>query len=83
MSIHFEIVIFTASTQEYADAVIDSLPCKEFISHRLYWDHLTVFSRQKLNRCFSSQKGAGPFSVTSDGGADELNDISEGGPEPK
>lgn len=79
MSVHFEIIIFTASTQEYADAVIDSLPCKEVISHRLYWDHLTVFGRQEP----SQKDGIGPFSMTSDGGADELNDISEGGPEPK
>jgi TFIIF-interacting CTD phosphatase-like protein len=36
----FEIVIFTASTQDYADAVIDKLdPHKELIDHRLYRQH--------------------------------------------
>ena len=45
MSHHFEIVVFTAAGKEYADAVIDSLAdCKDSISHRLYWDHVTVVS---------------------------------------
>jgi len=43
MSHYFEIVVFTAAGKEYADAVIDSLTdCKDSISHRLYWDHVTV-----------------------------------------
>jgi CTD small phosphatase-like protein 2 len=43
MSQIFEIVIFTAANQEYADAVLDSLnDCKFYIAHRLYWDHITI-----------------------------------------
>jgi CTD small phosphatase-like protein 2 len=43
MSQIFEIVVFTASNQEYADTVLDSLSdCKFYISHRLYWDHITI-----------------------------------------
>ena len=40
---YFEIVVFTASGKEYADAVINSLvDIKPFISHRLYWNHVTL-----------------------------------------
>lgn len=43
MSHLFEIVVFTAANQDYADTVIDSLKdCNFYISHRLYWDHITV-----------------------------------------
>ena len=39
----FEIVIFTAGGQEYADAILDSLnDCKQYIDHRLYWDHVSI-----------------------------------------
>ena len=37
MSEYYEIVIFTAGVQEYADWVVDQLdPDKKFIQHRLY-----------------------------------------------
>ena len=43
MSHLFEIVVFTAANREYADTVLDSLSdCKFYISHRLYWDHVTI-----------------------------------------
>jgi TFIIF-interacting CTD phosphatase-like protein len=43
MSHLFEIVVFTAANKEYADTVLDSLSdCKFYISHRLYWDHVSV-----------------------------------------
>ena len=43
MSHLFEIVVFTAANREYADTVIDSLSdCKFYISHRLYWDHVSI-----------------------------------------
>ena len=46
MSENFEIVVFTAGGQEYADAVLDSLvDCYHCISHRLYWDHVTVMDK--------------------------------------
>ena len=35
--------MFTAANREYADTVLDSLAdCKFYISHRLYWDHVTI-----------------------------------------
>ena len=39
-----EIAIFTASTQNYADIVIDGLDCKELIDYRLYRQHTTVIN---------------------------------------
>jgi len=40
----FEVVVFTASQQSYADQVLDVLdPSKERISHRLYRQHCTEF----------------------------------------
>ena len=34
---HFEVVLWTAATNEYADAVVDDLdPEKRIFSHRLY-----------------------------------------------
>lgn len=54
MSSIFEIVIFTASGREYADAVIDSMrEIKHLISHRLYWDHITV--RKKVLSSINSE----------------------------
>jgi Dullard-like phosphatase family protein len=38
----FELVIFTASAQNYADKIIDHLdPEKKFFHHRLYRQHIT------------------------------------------
>ncbi len=39
MSTYYEIVIFTAATQDYADWVIDKIDPKHYISHRLYRQH--------------------------------------------
>jgi len=40
----FEVVIFTASQQSYADQVIDALdPKRAFVAHRLYRQHCTEF----------------------------------------
>ena len=39
MSKHYEIVIFTAAVQEYADEILDKIDEKGFISHRLYREH--------------------------------------------
>ena len=41
MSKLFEIVIFTAAMQDYADWVIDQLDIKSCVSYRLYRQHLT------------------------------------------
>jgi|JI6StandDraft_1071083.scaffolds.fasta_scaffold00868_9 CTD small phosphatase-like protein 2 len=36
----FEVIVFTASSKSYADAVIDQLdPDKLYVSHRLYREH--------------------------------------------
>lgn len=48
MSQYYEVVIFTAGVQEYADWVIDQLdPGKRLISHRLYRQH--TVNRSKKN----------------------------------
>jgi CTD small phosphatase-like protein 2 len=39
MSQHFEIVIFTAAVQDYADWVLDQLDTEGYISYRLYRQH--------------------------------------------
>ena len=43
LSKHYEIVIFTASTEVSADFILDRIDPKfQFISHRLYRHHLTL-----------------------------------------
>ena len=44
LSKYCEIAIFTASTQNYADIVIDGLDCKALIDYRLYRQHTTVMN---------------------------------------
>ena len=39
MAKYFEIVIFTAGTQDYADYILDQVDIANTISHRLYRDH--------------------------------------------
>ena len=39
-----EIVIFTASTQNYADIVLDGFDCKNLIDYKLYREHVTEFN---------------------------------------
>ena len=40
MSKLFEIVVFTASFSDYANAILDHIdPGKEYISHRFYREH--------------------------------------------
>jgi CTD small phosphatase-like protein 2 len=41
MSQIYEVVIFTAAMQDYADWVLDQLDPEKFISHRLYRQHAT------------------------------------------
>lgn len=41
MSKYYEIVIFTAAMQEYADFILDLIDEKRVISHRLYRQHTT------------------------------------------
>ena len=42
MSQHFEVVIFTAAVQDYADFILDKLDKGGWISHRLYRENTTV-----------------------------------------
>lgn len=43
MSVYFELVIFTAAMQDYADNILDQLdPDHSMISHRLYRQHTTL-----------------------------------------
>jgi CTD small phosphatase-like protein 2 len=47
MARKFEIIVFTASQQEYADAILDELdPEKEIFQHRLYRHHCWVLENQ-------------------------------------
>lgn len=39
MAKHYELVVFTAGTQEYADEVLDRIDKDGLISHRLYRQH--------------------------------------------
>ena len=43
MSTHFEIVIFTAGTEEYADWALEFMENVSCISHRLYRQHALPF----------------------------------------
>ena len=50
MSKKFELVIFTASRQDYADIIINKIdPENKFISHRLYRQHCEVVDGTLLN----------------------------------
>ena len=44
LSQYCEIVIFTASTQNYADIVIDGLDCKNLIDYKLYREHTIEYN---------------------------------------
>jgi len=41
MSEHYELVVFTAAVQEYADTVLNILDPNNYIKHRLYRHHTT------------------------------------------
>lgn len=40
---HYELIIYTAANQDYADMIIDKFDKKKLISHRLYRQHLTLY----------------------------------------
>ena len=72
-SLFDEIVIFTASNREYADAVIDSLKeVKHLIHHRLYWEHVSIIDKTARASRLTTQ------SVTTN--TDMNENLSEGGP---
>ena len=77
MSQLFEIVIFTANCKEYADAVIDSLPeIQACISHRLYWDHVTVQGPERSSETPEIISEGGPQSYTTPRVFDQLDQSS-------
>ena len=45
----FEIVIFTASINKYADAIMNKLDPTQLCSYRLYREHCTMYSHSKGN----------------------------------
>ena len=64
----FEIVIFTAGNKEYADGIIDSVGWKDFVSYRLYWEHVSLDEKENNNSeserlTFSEQSEGGPQGV--------------------
>ncbi len=67
VSEHFEIVVYSTSTQNYCDFILDQIDSGKWISHRLYKSHLTLSLDGTLKRDLSAL-GRDPnktFSVTS------------------
>ena len=48
LSLYYELVIFTAASQNYADLIIDHIDSKSLISHRLYRQHLSVHNNKLI-----------------------------------
>ena len=46
LSKHFDIIIFTASSQAYADPILDHIDPEKVIQHRLYREHCTLVKNQ-------------------------------------
>ena len=46
LSVHFDILIFTASTQAYADPIIDHLDPDRVVQHRLYRESCSLVRNQ-------------------------------------
>ena len=49
MSKKFEIIIFTASSKAYCDALMDKIDVNRVVSHRLYRNHCTRFKGRLLH----------------------------------
>ena len=73
MSQLYEVVIFTAAMQDYADWVLDSIDKNKYISHRMYRQHASptgmVFVKdlskigRPLNKCIIVDNVAENFSL--------------------
>jgi Dullard-like phosphatase family protein len=48
LSLYYELVIFTAASQNYADLIIDHIDPKGLISYRLYRQHLSVHNNKLI-----------------------------------
>ncbi len=46
LSKHFDVIIFTASTQAYADSIIDHIDPKRVVQHRLYRESCSLVRNQ-------------------------------------
>ena len=78
MSQLYEVVIFTAAMQDYADWVLDSIDKNKYISHRMYRQHASptgmVFVKdlskigRPLNKCIIVDNVAENFSLQPDNG---------------
>ena len=79
LSKYYEIVIFTASVQEYADLILNEIDKnKKWISHRLYREHTTVIQNtylkdisklgRDLNKVIIIDNACGNFQLQSDNG---------------
>lgn len=45
LSVHFELVLFTAAMKDYTDYIVDKVDTEKKISHRLYREHTTVIGQ--------------------------------------
>ena len=57
MKDHFEVVVFTASVQEYADWVIDQIDTEKVIEHRLYRHHCIIEEEEDGGRLYIKDLG--------------------------
>jgi len=48
MSKYFELVVFTAGMEDYAELVLDELDKERYISHRLYRQHTSLMGSNYL-----------------------------------
>ena len=46
LSKHFDIILFTASSQAYADPILNHIDPENVIQHRLYREHCTLIKNQ-------------------------------------
>jgi CTD small phosphatase-like protein 2 len=46
ISQHFDVIIFTAANQCYADPILDYIDPNKYIKHRLYRDSCTLINNQ-------------------------------------
>ena len=42
VAVYYEVIIFTAALQDYADYVLDRMDTQNTITHRLYRNHTTI-----------------------------------------
>lgn len=67
VSEHFEVVVYSTSTQSYCDFILDQIDSGKWITHRLYKNHLTLSADGTLKRDLTvlGREHSKTFSVTS------------------